>query len=155
MGDAQWDIPALHTALEQVLPQNTSFDDFEVTHDFPSIGRKVMLLNARRIYQEPNNTQFILLAIEDITERKRIEEALAVQQEWLRVTIRSIGDAVIATDTVGRVTLMNPVAEELTGWSGQEASGTPLEQVFRIVNEETRTARARSREMCEYMGCLR
>lgn len=138
LGDGQWDIPKLRSLLEEVLPQNTSFDDFEVTHDFPTIGRRVMLLNARRLYREPNNTQFILLAIEDITERKRLEDALELQKEWLRVTIRSIGDAVIATDTAGRVTFMNPVAEELTGWGSREASGTPLEQVFRIVNEETR-----------------
>ena len=52
--------------------------------------------------------------------------------------LRSIGDALIATDTAGRVTLMNPVAEELTGWATDEATGKPLEQVFQIVNEETR-----------------
>ena len=138
LGNGQWNIPKLRNLLEEILPQNTSFDDFEVTHDFRSIGRRVMLLNARRIYREPNNTEFILLALEDITERRRIEEALAVQQEWLRVTLRSIGDAVIASDTAGRVTLMNPVAEELTGWPKDEASGKPLEQVFRIVNEQTR-----------------
>ena len=138
LGDGQWDIPELRSLLEEVLPQNTSFDGFEVTHDFPAIGRRVMLLNARRLYREPNNTQFVLLAIEDVTERKRLEDALELQKEWLRVTIRSIGDALIATDTAGRVTLMNPVAEELTGWSSHDASGTPLEQVFRIVNEETR-----------------
>ena len=140
LGDGQWDIPALRSLIEEVLPRNTSFDDFEVTHDFPSIGRKVMLLNARCIYREPNDTQFILLAFEDITERRRIENALAVQQEWLRVTLRSIGDALIATDREGRVTFMNPVAQELTGWPSEEASGKPLEQVFHIVNEETRLA---------------
>ena len=96
LGDGQWNIPRLRSLLEEVLPQNTSFDDFEVTHAFPSIGRKVMLLNARRIYREPNNTEFILLAFEDISERRKIEDALAVQQEWLRLTLRSIGDAVIA-----------------------------------------------------------
>ena len=137
LGNRQWNIPKLHSLLEEILPQNTSFEDYEVTHDFPSIGRKVMLLNARRLYREPNNTHFILLAFEDITERRRIEDALAVQQEWLRVTLRSIGDAVIATDTTGRVTLMNPAAQELTGWPKEEASGLPLEQVFRIVNEAT------------------
>jgi PAS domain S-box-containing protein len=138
LGNRQWDIPALRRLLEEVLPQNTVFNDFEVAHDFPTIGRKVMLLNARRVYREGNRTESILLAIEDITERRRIEDALAAQQEWLRVTLRSIGDAVIATDTAGRVTAMNPVAEALTGWTSREASGEPLERVFRIVNEETR-----------------
>lgn len=76
--------------------------------------------------------------IRDISERKRAEEALREQQEWLRVTLTSIGDAVIATDTKGRVTFLNPVAAALTGWSQQEAAGKPLEEVFVIINEHTR-----------------
>ena len=59
-------------------------------------------------------------------------------QEEFRTTLYSIGDAVITTDTEGRVTRMNPVAERLTGWTEAEARGKPLEEVFRIVNEETR-----------------
>jgi PAS domain S-box-containing protein len=60
--------------------------------------------------------------------------------ELLRVTLGSIGDAVITTDTKGRVTYLNPVAESLTGWEHREAMGRPLDEVFRIVNEETRAA---------------
>ena len=138
LGNRQWDIPALRNLLEVILPQNTSFDNFEVTHDFESIGRKVMLLNARRIYREGNHTELILLAIEDITERRRLEDALAAQQEWQRVTLSSIGDAVIATDVDSRVTYLNPVAEALTGWTTAEGVGEPLETVFQIINEETR-----------------
>ncbi|HUR58176.1 MAG TPA: PAS domain S-box protein [Opitutaceae bacterium] len=67
----------------------------------------------------------------DVTEQKR-------QQERFRVTLASIGDAVIATDKIGQVTFLNPVAEELTGWRSDEAVGQPLEAVFRIVNETTR-----------------
>src|SRR4051812_2053821 len=52
LGNRQWDIPALRKPLEEILPQNTSFDDFKVVYDFPSIGRKVLLLNARRIHRE-------------------------------------------------------------------------------------------------------
>ncbi len=138
LGNGQWDIPALRRLLEEILPQNAAFDDFEVTHDFEAIGRKVMLLNARRVYREGNRTESILLAIEDITERRRTEEALAAQQEWLRVTLGSIGDAVIATDAEGRVTFLNPSAEALTGWTDLDAKGLPLERIFPIVNEETR-----------------
>jgi two-component system CheB/CheR fusion protein len=64
-----WDIPALRNLLEEILPENTVFEDFEVEHEFPKIGRKKMLLNARRIYQEVTGTDRILLAIEDITEK--------------------------------------------------------------------------------------
>mgnify|MGYP006196439227 CR=1 FL=1 len=60
------------------------------------------------------------------------------EREWLRVTLASIGDAVVTTDTAGRVTFLNPVAEELVGWKTGEAAGRTLEDVFRIVNETTR-----------------
>jgi PAS domain S-box-containing protein len=63
---------------------------------------------------------------------------LRESEERLRTTLRSIGDAVIATDAVGRVVFMNPIAQQLTGWTDSEASGQPLETVFRIVNEATR-----------------
>jgi PAS domain S-box-containing protein len=74
----------------------------------------------------------------DITERKRAAAELAAQREWLRITLVSIGDAVIASDPSGRVTLLNPVAETLTGWTAAEAAGKPLAEVFHIINEETR-----------------
>ena len=70
--------------------------------------------------------------------RQQTDEALHEQREWLRVTLSSIGDGVITTDTNGSVTFLNPVAESLTGWTLAEAVGQPLDSVFRIVNEETR-----------------
>jgi PAS domain S-box-containing protein len=63
---------------------------------------------------------------------------LQVSEERLDVTLNSIGDGVIATDAAGRVTILNPVAEELTGWSSAEAIGRPVEEIFNIVNQETR-----------------
>ncbi|HEY1860287.1 MAG TPA: PAS domain S-box protein, partial [Gemmataceae bacterium] len=69
--------------------------------------------------------------------RLKAATVLHEQREWLRTTLTSIGDAVIATDTKGRVTFLNSVAEALTGWKEDEANGQPLETVFRIVNEET------------------
>jgi PAS domain S-box-containing protein len=65
-------------------------------------------------------------------------EALHEQREWLRVTLASIGDAVITTDTSGKVTFLNPVAQTLTGWTQDEAAGVALETVFRIINEDSR-----------------
>ncbi len=69
--------------------------------------------------------------------KHEVDRELRRQREWLRVTLRSIGDAVIATDAEGRITFINPVAERLTGWRGEEASGQPIQGVFRIVNEQT------------------
>ncbi len=68
----------------------------------------------------------------------RSEKALRQITERHSVTLQAIGDAVIVTDGLGRIELLNAVAEELTGWSSDEANGLPLEEVFRIVNEETR-----------------
>ena len=70
--------------------------------------------------------------------RDRAEEDLRTQSEWLRVTIASIGDAVISTDVQGKVTFMNAAAENLTGWSQAEAAGRPLLDVFHIIHERTR-----------------
>jgi PAS domain S-box-containing protein len=70
-------------------------------------------------------------------ERKRAAEALADSEAWLSTTLSSIGDAVIATDREGLVRFMNPVAEGLTGWVQRDAAGRPIDEVFRIVNEQT------------------
>ena len=75
--------------------------------------------------------------LHDISDRKRAEATLFNEKERLRVTLNSIGDAVITTDTTGQVTYLNPVAEALTGWTTQEAIGLPLSSVFPIVNEMT------------------
>jgi PAS domain S-box-containing protein len=70
--------------------------------------------------------------------RQRAEEALRRSEAWLHTTLRGIGDAVLATDTNGRVTFMNPVAESMTGWTLHEAAGQPLDRIFVISNEATR-----------------
>ncbi len=70
--------------------------------------------------------------------KHRVERELQASRKWLSTTLKSIGDAVIATDTQGKITLMNPVAESLTGWKQEEAVDVPLQQVFRIVNEDSR-----------------
>lgn len=78
--------------------------------------------------------------ISDITARKQMEEELRQSEEWLSTTLRSIGDAVIATDAEGRVRFLNPTAQSLTGWGQTETAGKPLKEVFNIVNRETGTA---------------
>lgn len=81
---------------------------------------------------------YFLAMIQDITDRKRAEENLVVEKERLAVTLRSIGDAMIATDLQGNIVLMNLVAEKLTGWQTEEANGKPLLSVFNIVNTYSR-----------------
>jgi PAS domain S-box-containing protein len=76
LGNGQWNIPKLRELLENVLPAHSTFRDFEVTHDFEHVGRKVMLLNASEIFNPNAQARTILVAIEDATERKQAEEAL-------------------------------------------------------------------------------
>ena len=73
LGNRQWDIPRLRTLLEDILPKNNKFDDYEVDHIFPGVGHKIMLLNARRVIHKEIGTQMILLAIEDITKFRKLE----------------------------------------------------------------------------------
>lgn len=76
--------------------------------------------------------------LQEIHEREHAEKALSAEKERLAVTLHSIGDAVITTDILGNVAYLNPVAEQLTGWQQDEASGVPLPEVFHIINEQTR-----------------
>ncbi len=91
LGNKQWDIPKLRKLLEEILPTRMSFDDYEVEHQFPVIGKKVMLLNAREIKssETPNREPLILLAFEDVTDRRRLEEerdqALNAREELVAV----------------------------------------------------------------------
>jgi len=87
---------------------------------------------------KPFEDRELNIAIEIALYKHKMEKKLKESEEWLSVTLRSIGDAVISTDTKGYVTFMNPVAESLTGWSQDEAIGKPLNQVFLIINEKTR-----------------
>jgi len=77
LGDGQWDIPALRTLLEKILPEQFVMDGYEVEHEFPDIGRRTMLLNARSVFTESNAHTALLLAIEDISERREVEKELA------------------------------------------------------------------------------
>ena len=80
-GNGQWNIPALRTLLEELLPLERSMKDFEVEHEFPSLGLRVMLLNARKLLRKGNHSELVLLAIEDVTERKRLSEELVRSNE--------------------------------------------------------------------------
>jgi two-component system CheB/CheR fusion protein len=83
LGNKQWDIPKLRELFETILPQKTTFDNYEVEHDFPTIGKRIMLLNARQIQRVLGKERIILLAIEDITERREIENGLERAHEEL------------------------------------------------------------------------
>jgi signal transduction histidine kinase/DNA-binding NarL/FixJ family response regulator len=80
LGNGQWDIPDLRTLLEDVIPKSSVFNDFELEHTFPVIGRRVMLLNARKL-RAGRHGELLVLAMEDVTERRRAEEEVAKAKE--------------------------------------------------------------------------
>ena len=73
LGDGQWDIPKLRVLLENIIPDKGVMDDYEVAHEFPGIGERTMLLNARQVFYETDNRTHILLGIEDVTQRRILE----------------------------------------------------------------------------------
>jgi chemotaxis protein methyltransferase CheR len=86
LGDGQWNIPALRKLLEDIIPKHRTVEAYEVEHEFPTIGRRVMLLNARRVFDEDGSTAALLLAIEDVTQRRdadREKDELLRQKEIL------------------------------------------------------------------------
>jgi two-component system cell cycle sensor histidine kinase PleC len=93
LGNKQWDIPELRELLEDILPKKEVFDDFDVIHNFQDIGHKIMLLNARQIYRKDIDSKIILLAIEDITERRGIEIGLEKTRKELEVIKESADEA--------------------------------------------------------------
>lgn len=84
LGNGQWNIPKLRHLLEEIIPQNSQFNDYEVNHNFPLIGEKTMLLNAREILQKTRRQQLIFLAIEDITGYREAQKIVAEREAWLR-----------------------------------------------------------------------
>ncbi len=106
LGNGQWDIPALRTLLEDIIPQKSAFDDFEIEHDFPTIGRKVMLLNARKL-RPGDHTEFLVLAMEDVTERRRAERVLAEIETYAQNIVDTVREPLLMLDPTLRVRSAN------------------------------------------------
>ncbi|MBU7009831.1 MAG: response regulator [Theionarchaea archaeon] len=87
---------------------------------------------------KPFEDKELYSVIEMALYKHKMEKKVRESEQWLFTTLKSIGDGIIATDTQSQITFMNPVAEALTGWTQKEALGKPLEDVFYIINEETR-----------------
>jgi len=130
IGNRQWDIPALREFLEEIIPKNSHFNDFEVDHEFPVIGRKRMLLNARRIHREGKSTDMILLAIDDITERKQMEAALQVSETRYRRLFETARDGILILDAdTGEIFDINPFLIEMLGYPHEALLGKRLWEI--------------------------
>ena len=127
LGNNQWDIPKLRELLEEILPKSSSIEAFQVEHDFEQLGRRVMLLNARRILDPLKKTKRILLAIEDITERKELEQKLNASETLYRRLFETAKDGVLILDAeTGKILEANPFMTELTGFPVDEFIGKEL-----------------------------
>src|SRR5438128_1680889 len=119
LGNGQWDIPDLRTLLEDVVPKSSVFNDFELEHTFPAIGRRVMLLNARKL-QAGHHGELLVLAMEDVTPRKRAEEALLKAGALQSAIFNSANFSSIATDEKGVIQIFNVGAERMLGYMAAE-----------------------------------
>jgi formate hydrogenlyase transcriptional activator len=130
IGNHQWDIPALRELLEKIISQNTRFNDFEVERDFPVLGRRTMVLNAHRVYREGHGTDTILLAIEDMTEHKAMEEALKISETRYRRLFEAAQDGILILDAeTGQISDVNPFLVEMLGYSHEDFLGKKLWEI--------------------------
>jgi two-component system CheB/CheR fusion protein len=154
LGNRQWDIPQLRRLLEEIIPHNSFFNDYEVTREFQTIGKRIMLLNARRLDNPEGGPERILLGIEDVTERKKAEMAMA----RLAAVVESSEDAIIAIDMDGVIASWNQGATRLYGYTAQEAVGQPITMLIppdRSGEEESFLERLRRSESIESFETVR
>lgn len=136
LGDGQWDIPALRKLLEEIVPRDSAFDDFEVEHDFEHIGRKTMRLNARR-FPPKGNHDLVLLAIEDITDRKRMARELKSSEIRYRRLFEAAHEGILLVDPdTRRITDANPFVVGLLGYPRDELVGKELREIGLLGDEE-------------------
>jgi PAS domain S-box-containing protein len=130
LGNKQWDIPKLRELLETILPEKTTFDNYEVEHDFTTIGKRIMLLNARQIKRALGKERIILLAIEDITERKQLESLLIDSEERYRHLFETASDGIVFLEQrEGKITHANQAIEKMLGYSLEESVGKKLQDI--------------------------
>jgi PAS domain S-box-containing protein len=124
LGNRQWDIPRLRDLFEDILPNDSVLNGYEVDHDFPGIGRRIILLNARQIFRKNIGSHIILLAMEDITMRKQAEEELLKAGALQRAIFNSANFSSIATDARGVIQIFNVGAERMLGYTAAEVTNT-------------------------------
>jgi PAS domain S-box-containing protein len=133
LGNGQWNIPKLRTFLEEVLPRNSFFKDFEVIHEFEAIGRRMMLLTGHRL----DHVQQILLFINDVTERIESQERVRESELRYRRLFEASHDGVLILDSVSRkITDVNPFMTELLTYTREELLGKELWQIGLLKDEQ-------------------
>jgi len=130
IGNKQWDIPKLRELLETILSRKSSFDNYEVEHDFAAIGRRIMLLNARQIKRGLGKDPIILLAIEDITERKRSQKLLNESEERFRRLFETANDGILLLEKHElKIRNANPAITAMLDYPNTECIGKEMKDI--------------------------
>ncbi len=130
IGDGQWDIPALRVLLGQAMPKAIAVHDFEVEHDFPEIGPRSLLLNARRFPPDGEHPMLILLAMQDVTERKKSEDFLQASELRFRRLFLTAKDGILILDAdLGTIIEANPFMSGLLGYEVDDFLGKELWEI--------------------------
>jgi PAS domain S-box-containing protein len=137
LGNGQWDIPLLRTLLTEVLSKSHPVHEFEVEHNFPEIGQRTMLLNARKFSPGSNISPLILLAIEDVTDRKLAEAALKGSEIRYRRLFESAKDGILILDAQTlKIIDSNPFMTDILGYSHDEFLGKELWEIGLFTDKE-------------------
>src|SRR6267378_4013456 len=128
LGNGQWDIPDLRTLLEDVVPKSSVFNDFELEHTFPVIGRRVMLLNARKL-QAGHHGELLVLAMEDVTERRRSEADLKAIETYAQNIVDTVREPLLILDTTLRVRSANRAFYQTFHVSSEETENRLIYQL--------------------------
>ncbi len=122
LGNRRWDIPKLRELLQGVFSTDTPFEDFEMEHDFPTLGRKIMSLNARKIYSESKDLRLILLAIDDVTAHRRAERGLRELNETLEKRVMIQVGAVHLLQKIAAAANAAPSVEDVLQFTVEQVS---------------------------------
>jgi PAS domain S-box-containing protein len=130
LGNGQWNLPRLRELLEQVLPQNSQFQEFEIVHGFERIGRRTMLVSARRLTDQGDDREMILLAIEDVTARRRADQDLRESEARKAAMLDSALDCVVTMDAQGQIVEFNPACEKCLGHRREDVIGKTVAETL-------------------------
>jgi diguanylate cyclase (GGDEF)-like protein/PAS domain S-box-containing protein len=130
LGNRQWDIPKLRVLFEAILPHDAVFNGYEVEHAFPGIGRKIILLNARQIFRKNIGSHIILLAMEDITERKLVEERISEVIRQQQAILNNIPSSAWLKDRKGTYVAVNDPFGKSIGKEPKEVVGKNVYDIY-------------------------
>ena len=124
LGSGQWDLEELRTLLEEILPQDKVFNDYEISHEFEGIGRRTMLLNARQV----DDHELILLAIEDVTERRQAADQLRKSEAKFQLLYKHSPDAIVLLSSSGTILDVNPAAARMHDLPSEQITGRAMQR---------------------------